>query len=936
MIKSGVQSRFLLCSFLIVCCFFSYTSFGTTYSTSPDRNNISETSLSDVIKEEMLQDEILKANLDKEFRVLAKFSDSRNIHALGKQGKDIQVFDSYDGIAITLTKSELLIQIQNRAITEVWKNSEISFLSDANRFSDLNLTQTTTNFTEKVHASELWEKGFLGEGTKVAILDTGIKTNHPALSQTMDLNEKVVASWNFIEQTMNVEDDNGHGTAVAGIIGSNGLYGYMKGLAPNCEFLIGKILSSSATGTIETLIQGIDWAIENEADVINLSLGKPVSDKNSPEVEAVNNAVKLGIIVCAAAGNTRGIVDFGYNDLFTVLSPGIASQAITVGSIDNNNILYERGSAGSVAVNYNESSSRALFNTISTDETWLKPDILAPGVKLNTTSNSVNTEIVSGTSYATAVVSGVCLLLLQAYVNTAPSIMKSSFLETSQSLNIEMNSPFNETISHFVSTLYQGAGVINASSAFDYLLNASTLFIWPSRAPFTRQNYFLNSQDSFIFHLFINKEIESLQIRVSDTLSNFITISNIPTTFNIGQYDLNISISTERAYQRRYSSYVSFIADEVEFRQEIDFTVHSAKGRILLDCDEIGDDIFYSLYGSLFDIIDISRGVGLIPLINSKDENSKSFSSLDLNNYEVIALMNFNNSIYHTVSNDDLSVLSDYLLPNGNYGAGALLILPSTQSDLLALNNLLTPLNISYLPLLEDNKSLDFSSYYNILSTEPNIISDIFIPYPFNITSTNETYLSLDNSFVYANLRLDNGSLLIAANNIDMFLNSPYLYSSETSKFDELMLSANFGSNRDILENLLFATSVRSLLIEYDINTLETEYKDNVLITINIYNQYKTIQDWNFYMSLDKKSDIIYRFYDFEDFSNGTYLISFNPFDYSVTPGEYILRVRSFSGTKSWTINILAKVSWGPIIVELSLVVSVVFLIFYRQVRLKK
>ncbi len=919
-----------------MCCFFSYTAFSVTDTISPVRNNHRKVSVLDVIKEESFRDEILKATSESEFRVLAKLSDSSLMQILEEHGNNVHIFNSYDGIAITLTKSELMWQIQNHVLTEVWDNSEVSFLSENNNIQELNFTQTTSNFTEKVHATELWTKGLFGNNMKVAILDTGIKTDHPALSQTMNLNDKIVQTWNFIDETTNVEDDNGHGTAVAGIIGSNGLNGYMRGIAPNCEFLIGKILSSSATGTIEILIQGIDWAIENEADVINLSLGKFVSEKNSPEVEAVNNAVQQGILVCAAAGNIRGLVDIGYNDLFTVLSPGIASHAITVGSIDNNDILYEKGSAGPVAVHYNESSSRALFNTISTDETWLKPDVLAPGVRLNTTSSSGTTEIVSGTSYATAVVSGVCLLLKQAYTDILPSVVKSSFLETSHPLNIELESPFNEIINPAISQVYQGAGAINASSAHTYFVNATTLFIWPSRAPFIRQNYFLNQKDSFIISLFINKEIESLQINVSSSISDFITISNIPNTFNIGQYNLNLLISTERTYQRRYRSYVSFFADGVEFRQEIDFTVNSAKGRVLLDCDEIGDNLFYSLYGSLYDVLDISRGVGLVPIINSKDENSKSFSSLDVNNYEVIALMNFNSSIYHTVSEEDFSVLSDYLLPNGNYGGGALLILPSTQSDLLAINNLLTPLNISYIPLLDDNISLDFSSYHYVLNSEPNIISDLFIPSPFNISSTNETFFSLDNSFVYANLRLDNGSLLIAANNIDMFLNSPYLYSSDSSEYNELMISTNYGNNRDFLENLLYASTVRGLLIDYDISAFETEYKGNILITVNIYNQYKALENWDFYMSLDKKGEIIYRFYDFQDYSNGTYSMSFSPSDYDVTAGEYILRVRSFSGTRSWTINILAKISWGPILVEFSLVVAVVFLFFYKKVRIKK
>ncbi len=937
MIKLSHKHQFLLCFFLVTFCFFSYSSFAKSINYQQLSNNNKSNLKTEIIREKSFQKILNGASLGSEFRILVKLSKQTYLRTLKNYGKDIHEFNVYPGIAITLSKAEIMNQIQNNVFTEIWRNSEITTLSNDQQVESLNLTQNTLDFNEKVETSDLWNKGIYGSDITVAILDTGIDLDNPALNRTMENEVRIIGAWNFVQHTFDVDDDNGHGTEIAGIIGSSGLHGYMQGVAPNCKFLIGKILSNTASGTVENLIQGIDWAIENEADVINLSVGKPVNDKMSPEVEAVNNAVKQGIIVCVGVGNSRKTIEFGYNDFYTVLSPGIATQAITVGATDNNNILYEHSSAGPVAVNYNSTTSRTMFDTISEDDSWLKPDVLAPGVKLNTTSyNGKKTTIVTGTSYATAVVSGVCSLLLQVYYEAHPSMIKNAILETSQSLNLNLVTPLNESMSYSVSAQYQGAGLVNVSSALEYLLNPSTITFQPSRIPYTQYYYFLNSEKTLTFQLYINKKIDDFSIEIANNIVDLVTISNLPTSFNIGQYDLKMKLTTEDAYQTRYRSYISVVADGEEFRYNIEFHVISAKGRILLDCGVTGDEKYYSLFGSLKDIIELSRAAGLIPEIQTKDGLLEPISTKNLNDYEVISLINYNNSIYQTSSDEDLSALSDYLLPDGNFYGGTLLLLPSATSDLNSINTLLSPVNISYEMLLENSIIFDLSGSSDILSTHPNQINELFIPSPFNISTENELYLSLNNSFVYADFRLDNGSLLIAANNIDMFLNTPYLYSSETSEYDELFLSSGFGSNNEMLGNLLYASSVRSLLFDYEINKIEVKYDEPIQIEINVYNQYKTIKNWDFYLTLETKDEILTRYYDFEDFSNGTYSFSFKLSDLKASPGEYILRIRSLSGTESWTINFLAKVSWGPLIIGFSLVISTTFLLLYRRVRIKK
>jgi len=87
--------------------------------------------------------------------------------------------------------------------------------------------------------------------------------------------------------------------------------------------------------------------------------------------------------------------------------------------------------------------------------------------------------------------------------------------------------------------------------------------------------------------------------------------------------------------------------------------------------------------------------------------------------------------------------------------------------------------------------------------------------------------------------------------------------------------------------------------------------------------------------NLEKNGLILDRSYDLIDYENGTHLLIFNPANFSISPGKYTLAVRSSAGTYYWTIRIIAKVSWGPIVVEISLVLCIVYLLIIRKKRPK-
>ena len=922
-------------SFFIVFCLFSYSIFSQGNQSVYSIQNPS-ISLEEVITDKTFLRDLRNAESEDEFRVLFEPSDSKYLSYLNHVGKKLWVFTSYPGVALTLTKTSILRLIERNIIQNLWFNSIIFSSSDSSHFQSLNLTRDVYDYTTSIGAQSLWAEGYYGNSTRIAILDTGIKQNHPALIQTMEGENRILEAKNFFDDSTNIEDDNGHGTEVAGIIGSNGLHGFDKGVAPNCDFLIGKVLSHAAQGSVETLIKGIDWALENEADVINLSLGKAVSNVTSPEVIAVNSAVQQGVIVCVAAGNARNANEFGYNDLFTVLSPGIASQAITVGALDNNNVLYELSSAGSAVENYDETDSQFLFDSVELSNTLLKPDLLAPGVMLNTTSKEgLTTKRVSGTSYSTAVVSGICSLLLQGHVNTSPSIIKSSLMETADKQYIEMLSPFGSVIKRAIPKLYQGAGLVDCFAASVYLDDPPPFFIWPSIVPFDLNTVFKNSESSFQINLFINEETDNVKVSMQSSVSEFVTINELPEDPDIGQYNLQVIVSHEDSYTGSHGHQINFEVNNQTISIQLSYEVVKAKGRILFICDELGDSSKYSLYGSLWKLMTIAKNVGLIPSLLVRDSLVK-VNSLNLNDFEVIALINPNSSEYRSYSEEDLNILSDYASQDGKYNGGAVILFPTINSDLNLVNSLLNPFNISYSLTGLTNEILDVSLLSHALLNNPNNVLSLYLPSSLNVTKDGDLTNLIANRFAVSDQRGTNGSLIIAANTIDMFISSPYLYSDITTNYEENMQSLYFGNNQELLENILSSTVVDEIEIEYVLNAKEIKTNKPLMVDIHAKNFYKLSSGLIFYLSIQTESDTIFRFTTYDDYQNGSYSFSFIPKNYNVPPGKYRLAIRSPFGKVSWSIHILAIVSWGPIIVEVSVVACIAVLIVIRRKPIKK
>ncbi|MFY4775127.1 S8 family peptidase [Metabacillus sp. RGM 3146] len=230
--------------------------------------------------------------------------------------------------------------------------------------------------TKAVNAPLIWNKGYTGKGTKVAVIDSGIGPHS-------DLN--VAGGISTVDYTTSYKDDNGHGTHVAGIIAArhNGIG--TVGVAPDAELYAVKAMDQDGNGTLESILKGIDWAIQNHMNIINMSFG--TKDDSKLLHEAVDSAFKKGILVVAAAGNEGNAAGTGN----TMDYPALYDSVIAVSAVDQK---YTRGSFSS---------------------TGSKVEFAAPGVDIPSTYLNNQYAYLSGTSMATPHITGMLAVLKQHY-----------------------------------------------------------------------------------------------------------------------------------------------------------------------------------------------------------------------------------------------------------------------------------------------------------------------------------------------------------------------------------------------------------------------------------------------------------------------------------------------------------------------------------------
>ena len=295
--------------------------------------------------------------------------------------------------------------------------------------------------------------GATGHGVDVSVIDTGIDYTHPALGGCFGPDCRVCGGYDFVNDDPDPRDDNGHGTHVAGIIGANGPG--VVGVAPGVRFHAYKVLAATGFGSSSDVIAAIDRSLDPDqnpltddaVDVINLSLGSS-GDANSPTSQAVDAAVRAGVVVAVAAGNG--------SRYFRINAPGASRLAITVGASTKEDTVASFSSRGPALPDYD-----------------IKPDVVAPGVAIRSCWPGGGTQVLSGTSMATPHVAGVAALMLELHPEWTPAIIKARMMNTAVDLEV---APF-----------VGGAGRIDALAAATTRLvvsPGSLSFGWaPSAAP---------------------------------------------------------------------------------------------------------------------------------------------------------------------------------------------------------------------------------------------------------------------------------------------------------------------------------------------------------------------------------------------------------------------------------------------------------------------
>lgn len=193
--------------------------------------------------------------------------------------------------------------------------------------TSINKADTGKTYLEKsvpfIGADKVHKQGFDGKGIKIGVIDTGIDYTHSDLFG-FDPEGKVIGGYDYVDNDNEPLDTNGHGTQVAGIIAADG---NLKGVAPKAKLFSYRVSATGESVSSEFIVKAIHQAIEDQVDIINISLG--VNKTNSDLDEAVKEAVKKGIVVVAAAGNSGPA-------LYTIGSPAKSIEAITVGASYNN------------------------------------------------------------------------------------------------------------------------------------------------------------------------------------------------------------------------------------------------------------------------------------------------------------------------------------------------------------------------------------------------------------------------------------------------------------------------------------------------------------------------------------------------------------------------------------------------------------------------
>ncbi|WP_379131126.1 S8 family serine peptidase [Paenibacillus sp. sgz500958] len=312
-------------------------------------------------------------------------------------------FESIPAVSATVTSSDLNALMNDPNIDYIERNTVFQMTdSSFNAVTSVIPAEQSQWSFQEVHPTAMWDEGYTGTGVKVAVVDSGIFLHS-------ELN--IAGGISTVDYTTSYTDDNGHGTHVAGIIAANNNSVAMVGVAPDVQLYAVKALNQLGKGNLADILEGVDWAIKNHMDIINLSLG---TDEDSLALkQMVDSAYSEGILVVASSGNSQEGKPVSQN---TVNYPAKYDSVIAVGAVDSSNARGSFSSAGS------------------------EVEVAAPGVDIVSTYEFNGTQgyaMASGTSQAAPHVTGMLALLKQKY----PSMTNVQLREEIRKYAVDLGTP---------------------------------------------------------------------------------------------------------------------------------------------------------------------------------------------------------------------------------------------------------------------------------------------------------------------------------------------------------------------------------------------------------------------------------------------------------------------------------------------------------------
>ena len=396
---------------------------------------------------------------------------------------DLKSFWSFNGFSCSASE-EVIAQLAERKDVAMIIPDEMRPMMPANEKAYPATAKANAWHVDKVNAPEVWNyngTGYTGNGVIIGLIDTGVNYNHIDIANSMwdGGSEFPHHGYDVFNQDNDPMDDQGHGTHTAGIIAGQGNAGTQTGVAPGAKIMAIKILSAEGEGEATHLIQGVEFALEHDANILSLSLSDVGAGPCYYYRDVFATCLEAGVAAAIACGN-EGQTQYTYPVPFNISAPGNCpppwlhpdqqiegglTSVISVGATDSNDEHCGFSSLGPTTwtegPNVGSYNDYPYENGDATQPGLIRPDISAPGANITslnylTTNNYIEMD---GTSMATPCVAGVLAMLLEANPDLTPAELDSIIELTSTRVGNTMK---NNRV---------GAGRVDALAAINALFH---------------------------------------------------------------------------------------------------------------------------------------------------------------------------------------------------------------------------------------------------------------------------------------------------------------------------------------------------------------------------------------------------------------------------------------------------------------------------------